>query len=56
MDSKTPGRISGTTAIGTNTFRRGALVRSVSHASIVPSINVNVAEPDAKINELTKVE
>jgi hypothetical protein len=56
IDSNTPGRINGTTAIGTKIFRSGVLVRSVSQASMVPKTNVRMAEPEPNIRELTKVE
>src|SRR6266508_2316716 len=56
MDSRTPGRIKGTTAIGTKMLRSGVLVRSVSHASIVPNTKESAAEPEAKISEFIKVE
>ena len=56
IDSKTPGRISGTTAMGTKIARSGVFVRSVSHARTPPKKNPNAAEPEANIREFMKVE
>src|ERR1043166_7278649 len=56
IDSNTPGRISGTTAMGTKSARNGVFVRSVSQASIVPKMKLSAADPEAKIKEFLNVE
>src|SRR2546430_13309989 len=56
MDSKTPGRISGTTAMGTKSARSGVFVRSVSHARTVPRMKLSAAAPEANIKEFLNVE
>ena len=53
----TPAHRAELTALGNGHEQlKGVLVRSVSQAGIVSRINVNAAEPDAKINELINVE
>ena len=56
MDSKTPGKINGTTARGTKIPRNGVFVRSVSHARTVPRMKLSAAAPEANIKEFLNVE